>query len=79
MNYIYLYIFSERGESQTDSLELFLCLLKNILSIPNSTDCDQFLHDRAILAFQEEKIMDIMVELTTNILDEIEKIQNLLM
>ena len=37
------------------------------------------MHDRAILAFMQEKVMDIMVELTVNIFEETEKIQYLLM
>ena len=72
-------INSERSELQNDTLELYLCLLKNILSVPNPLDFDNFLHDRAILSFMQEKVMDIMVELTVNIFEETEKIQYLLM
>eukprot|EP01084_Bolivina_argentea_P187355 322744_1 len=67
----------ERTEIQIDSLELYLCLLRNILCIPNS-DTDPFLHDRAILAFQSEKVMDVLVELSVNIYEESEKIQYLM-
>ena len=69
----------ERSEIQTDSLELTLCLLKNLLSIPNALEYDDFLQDRAILGFVDEKVMDIVVELTCNIHEESEKIQYLLM
>merc|ERR1712228_456881 len=69
----------DRSEVQIDSLELYLCLLSNILTIPDPTQNSNFLHDRSILNFWKENVMDVVIELTTNIAEEPEKIQYLLM
>jgi len=69
----------ERSEAQTDSLELILCLFKNLLSIPGALHHDDFVQDRAIMALVEEKVMDIVIELSRNIAEETDKIQYLLM
>merc|ERR1712228_350193 len=69
----------DRSEVQIDSLELYLCLLSNILTIPDPTQNSNFLHDRSILNFWKENVMDVVIELTTNIAEELEKIQYLLM
>lgn len=72
-------VFSDRSEVQIDSMELYLCLLANILTIPDPTQNTNFLHDRCILNFWKENVMDVVIELTTNIAEEPEKIQYLLM
>jgi len=69
----------DRSDEQMDALEVYLCLLRNILAIPNPANTENFLHDRCIRAFQEEKVMDIMVELTVNIAEEADKIKFLMM
>jgi len=67
-----------RSELQTDSLELYLCLIRNILWIPNPTHSETFLHDRCVLAMQQEQVMDVVVELACNVAEEPEKVQYLL-
>ena len=78
----------ERTEMQNDRLELYLCLFKNILAIPNPSTSESVigisnhfenLHDRAILAFMTEQIMDIINNLASDSPDEIEKIVYLLL
>ena len=75
----------DRSELQSDKLELYLCLIRNVLAVPNPPsllNCDndlEYLHDRCILNFRNEGIMDMMVELANNCNNESMKIQYLLL
>eukprot|EP01083_Nonionella_stella_P088196 245627_1 len=76
---------SERTEMDTDRLELYLTLFKNILAVPNppSTahqDSMSFLHDKAIQRFHEEHIMEAAILMAQQIgLEESDTVAVLLM
>jgi len=75
----------ERSEDQTDQLELYLCLFRNVLAVPNPANNVnakshlEFTHDRCMLKFSEEGIMDILVVLASQSEEEVKDIVFLLL